>query len=461
MSFVRSAPPSIWRRGATTVLASALAVLLLAAPAEVRAEGVAHTASAAVPDEASRTGSFIRADGTRLVEPDGTTFAIKGISLGNWLIQEGYMFRFVRAKSPRQIEALVERLVGPEEADRFWTAFRHRYVTKADVDFIAAAGFTTIRVPLHFKLFVDPTDPTRFEGPGWALLDRLIGWCREAGLKVIIDLHAAPGGQTGVNHDDGPGYPVMFYVPAHKRLTVALWTEIARRYRDEPAVLGYDLLNEPISPYHDTGYLNPRLEPFYRELVEAIRAVDPNHVVILAGAQWSTSFAMLGPPFADNLAFTYHKFWASTERDGVQEYVNFMAVHDVPVFVGETGELTDEWNERFRKLNERFGIGWSFWPYKYMDSGSTVISVSRPEGWEAIVAASALPPSEWTDAALPSPEVARAALDAYLDAILLQNGRVNDGYLRSLGLRVPPLPTPETGPETEPEDLIPVSSGAP
>jgi hypothetical protein len=435
------------RRHVRARLRAALAVLLMLLAGGARAE------------DFIQTNGFVRAEGARLARPDGTTFAIKGISLGNWLMPEGYMFRFVRAKSPRQIEALVERLVGPEEAERFWTAFRARYVTKADVDFIAAAGFTTIRVPLHYKLFVDAADPTRFEGPGWALLDRLIGWCRTAGLKVIIDMHAAPGGQTGVNHDDGPGYPVMFYVPAHRRLTVALWTEIARRYRDEPTVLGYDLLNEPISPYHDTGYLNPRLEPFYRELVEAIRAVDPNHVIILAGAQWSTSFAMLGPPIADNLAYTYHKFWASTERDGVQEYVNFMAVHDVPVFVGETGELTDEWNERFRKLNERFGIGWSFWPYKYMDSGSTVISVSRPEGWEAIAAASALPPSAWTDAALPTPEVARAALDAYLEAILLQNGHVNAGYLRSLGLRVPPLPEPGSAPG--PEEMIPVGSGAP
>jgi hypothetical protein len=439
------------------MLALALAALLLPAPAAIRAEDAVQAKAAVAPDEAA--GGFIRAEGARLVSPDGETFAIRGISLGNWLMQEGYMFRFERAKSPRQIEALVERLVGPEEAARFWMAFRDRYVTQDDVAFIAAAGFTTIRVPLHYKLFVDPSDPSRFEGPGWALLDRLIGWCREAGLKVIIDLHAAPGGQTGVNHDDGPGYPVMFYVPAHKRLTVALWTEIARRYRDETAVLGYDLLNEPISPYHDTGYLNPRLEPFYRELVAAIRAVDPNHVIILAGAQWSTSFAMLGPPFDDNLAYTYHKFWASTERDGVQEYVNFMALHDAPVFVGETGELTDDWNERFRTLNERFGIGWSFWPYKYMDSGSTVVSVPRPEGWAAVVAASALPPAGWTDAALPTPEAARAALGAYLEAIRLANGRVNEGYLRSLGLAVPPLPG--AAPAPTPEEMIPVGSGAP
>ena len=97
-------------------------------------------------------------------------------------------------------------------------------------------------------------------------------------LHVIIDLHAAPGGQTGVNHDDGPGFPLTFYVPQYRQLTIALWQKLAARYRDETAVLGYDLLNEPISPYSDVAYLNPQLEPLYRDIVAAIRSVDPNHV---------------------------------------------------------------------------------------------------------------------------------------------------------------------------------------
>ena len=96
-----------------------------------------------------------------------------------------------------------------------------------------------------------------------------LGNRRTAGLRVIIDLHAAPGGQTGVNHDDGPGFPLVFYVPHYRRLTVALWRELANRYRDDPTILGYDLLNVTISPYNDMDYLNPRLEPLYREIVAA------------------------------------------------------------------------------------------------------------------------------------------------------------------------------------------------
>jgi hypothetical protein len=151
-------------------------------------------------------------------------------------------------------------------------------------------------------------------------------------------------------------------------------------------ILGYDILNEPIAPYHDVATLNPRLEPFYRRVTREIRAVDPGRIVILAGGQWSSSFDMFGPPFADNLAYTYHSFWASTKRDSIQRHLNFSNRYNVPLFLGETGELTDEWNARFRILHETHGIGWSFWTYKNLDTPSTVVSIPRPEGWNDIVA---------------------------------------------------------------------------
>ena len=313
--------------------------------------------------------NFIHADGTQLVDAQGERFAVKGINLGNWLVPEGYMFRFARKRAPSEIAEVIEALVGPQEAARFWAAFREDYVTQADIRFIKAAGFNTVRVPLHWRLFVAPGaaddgSADKFEGQGWTLLDRLVGWCRDAGLRVIVDLHAAPGGQTGVNHDDGTGFPLTFYVPRYRALTVALWKAIAAHYRGEPAVLGYDLLNEPISPYSDEPYLNPRLEPLYREIVAAIRSVDAHHVVLLAGGQWSTSFAMFGRPFDANAVYTYHKFWAKPTRDALQSYLNFSKSWNVPILIGETGEMNNQWNARFRELHERFGIGWVFWPYK-------------------------------------------------------------------------------------------------
>jgi len=374
---------------------------------------------------------LVRVEGKRFIAPDGSTLAIRGISLGNWLMPEGYMFKFEVAKSPRLIHGAFERLLGRERAAEFWRQYRDSYIRRDDIAFIRSVGFNTVRIPLHYRLFMD--DQGEIGGEGWFLLDRVLGWIREAGLYAILDLHAAPGGQTGINHDDGPGYPLMFYVPQHRRHTVKLWRAIAQRYAGDPAILGYDLLNEPIAPYHDVATLNPRLEPFYREVTEAIRAVDPGRVVILAAGQWSSSFDMLGPPFADNLAYTYHSFWASTDRDSIQRHLNFANRYDVPLFLGETGELTDEWNEAFRRLHEAHGIGWSFWTYKNLDTPSTVVSIPRPAGWEQIVAF-----ADGSRASRPSPEVIDRALAGYLEGIRFRNGVVRWSYLASLGLKSAP-----------------------
>jgi hypothetical protein len=380
------------------------------------------------------SADFIHADGTRLVDGHGGSFAVKGINLGNWLVPEGYMFKFKQARSPKEIAGVVDALVGPEEASRFWTAFRDVYVAKADIGFIKAVGFNTVRVPLNWRLFVGSGEggDDRFDAPGWALLDRLVQWCRESGLRVIVDLHAAPGGQTGVNHDDGPGFPLTFYVPRYRQLTIALWQKLAAHYRDETAILGYDLLNEPISPYSDVAYLNPQLEPFYRSIVAAIRSVDPNHVVLLGGAQWDTNFDVFGRPFDANAAYTYHEFWVNPTRDALQSYVDFSNRWKVPVIIGETGEFNNTWNDKFHKLQERFGIGWCFWPYKNLDTDLSVVSIQKPAGWDLIADAGSSDGS-----ALPPREQARAILNSYLEAAKFQNLHVNIDYIRSLGFAAP------------------------
>lgn len=374
---------------------------------------------------------LVRTEGKNFVAPDGSVLNIKGISLGNWLMPEGYMFKFEVAKAPRQIYGAFERLLGREGAAAFWKEYRHRYIAQDDIRFIKSVGFNTVRIPLHYALFM--TDDGVLQGDGWALLDRALSWVRDAGLYAIVDLHAAPGGQTGINHDDGPGYPLMFYVPRHRELTIRLWREIARRYAGNPAILGYDLLNEPIAPYHDVATLNPRLEPFYRQATAAVREVDPDRIIILAGGQWSSSFDMFGPPFAPNLAYTYHSFWASTKRDSIQRHLNFANRYDVPLFLGETGELTDEWNARFRTLHERHGIGWSFWTYKNLDTPSTVVSIKRPDGWNEIVAyADGRTPTRPDDALI------QRAMAQYLDDMRLSNAVVRWSYLASLGLKSSP-----------------------
>ncbi len=386
---------------------------------------------------ATELTKFVHVEGRRFIGADGQAFPIRGISLGNWLVPEGYMFKFHRALSPRQIDAVFRHLAGDAQTDRFWQDFRDNYVTEADVDFLAASGFTTLRVPLHWALFLQDKEPLQFAGAGDALLDRLIGWCKRAGLHVILDLHAAPGGQTGVNHDDGIGFPLTFYVPRYRRETIALWTHLAARYAAEPTVLGYDLLNEPISPYADEDYLNPKLEDLYRDIATAIRAVDPNHILFLEGAQWSSNFAVFGRPFAKNVAYSYHMFWASPTRTSIARLLDFANANNVPLLLGETGELSDPWDEKFRKLHERYGVDWSFWTFKTMDSRTTPLSIPAVAGWQAVSALGDSDPATWPATTPVVRAQAEAAMTLYLRSMRFENVAVNRGYLRALGLSAP------------------------
>ncbi|HXM51299.1 MAG TPA: glycoside hydrolase family 5 protein [Pyrinomonadaceae bacterium] len=380
---------------------------------------------------------FVTTRGKVIISPDGKPLLLKGINLGNWLLPEGYMFKFKQTNSPRLIQTAINELIGEDEARRFWKTYHDNYITRDDISFIKRSGFNSVRVPFSYRLFVSDTTVPRLEGPGYELLDRVVDWCRREGLYVILDMHAAPGGQTGDNIDDGWAYPFLFESSESQDLTASLWRKIANRYRNDPIVVGYDLLNEPIAPYFDTAALNQKLEPVYRKIVSAIREVDKNHVVYLGGAQWDSNFKIFGPPFDDKLVYTFHKYWVPVKVDAIQPYVDFRTKYNVPIWMGESGENTDEWIDSFRKLLETNDIGWCFWPYKKLDATSCIVSIKRPEDWDAIIAFADGPRTTFEEVRKhrPPKEKVEKALSDYLEQIKFSNCRVNQGYLKALGLR--------------------------
>ncbi len=379
---------------------------------------------------------FVHRDGKQLVDATGKPLLLRGINLGNWLVNEGYMFRFEDGpQSAREIEAYFNELIGPEEAQKFWHEYRDQYITQKDIELIHRAGFNSIRIPLHHKFFGPGNDE------GFALLDRVIEWSHQAGLYVIFDLHSAPGGQTGANIDDSWGYPWLYDSPGEQQKTIAIWQRVADHYHDNPTVLGYDLLNEPIPHYPALAVLKPKLEPLMKRITHAIREVDANHVIIPTGAVWDSDFSILGEPFDPNSMYTFHKYWMPPLQESIQPYVDYRERYNVPIWLGESGENKDEWIAQFVALLEKNNIGWAFWPYKKMDQTSCPVTFDRPPYWDEIVAyakmSHGMGNTEKLVAARPSLEHSRAALDGLLKNIRYENTRVNPGYLKALGLSVP------------------------
>jgi aryl-phospho-beta-D-glucosidase BglC (GH1 family) len=189
---------------------------------------------------AASTTTFLHTQGQSIVNESGEKILLRGVGLGNWMLPEGYMWKFGdQADRPRRIEKLVNDLIGSENGKRFWSEFRKNYITEADVKLISELGFNSVRPALNSRLFLPETGlPTGAE-EGFSLLDNLIAWCKTNGVYVIIDMHAAPGGQTGQNIDDSANdQPELFMEPKYQDQLVALWKVIARRYQDEPTVAG-------------------------------------------------------------------------------------------------------------------------------------------------------------------------------------------------------------------------------
>jgi hypothetical protein len=331
---------------------------------------------------------FVHVDGVNLVKPDGGKLFIQGTNLGNWLNPEGYMFGLSKTNSAWMIDLMLREAIGPDETAAFWQQFKENYITEADIRFIASTGANTIRLPFNYKLFTDEDymGLTNNRGEGFRWIDKVVEWCRKAGLYLILDMHDCPGSQTGDNIDDGFGYPWLFESEKSQLLFCDIWQQIARRYRNETVILGYELMNEPIAHYFkNKEELNQRLEPLYKRAVKAIRGVDRNHVVLLGGARWNSDFFMFSDwAFDNNIMYTCHRYGGEATAKAINDYISFRDKTGLPMYMGEIGHNTNQWQSDFVKVMKDNNIGYTFWPYKKLD-GSCMMGISRPELWDSIV----------------------------------------------------------------------------
>jgi endoglucanase len=387
------------------------------------------------------SSGFITISGPDLIAPSGEKFFIQGINLGNWLNPEGYMFRFQRTNSGRLIDETFRELVGPDFTNAFWKQFKDNYVTREDIRYIKNTGMNSIRLPFHYKLFTEED----FMGlssdqDGFTRMDSLVSWCRESGLYVILDMHDAPGGQTGDNIDDSYGYPWLMVSPESQTLFVDIWKKIAVHFKDEPVILGYDLLNEPIATHFKQDYpvLNPALEPLYKKAVAAIREVDKNHIVLLGGAQWNSNFKVFtDSKFDSKMMYTCHRYWCDTLQANIQDFVNFRDSVNLPLYMGETGENNNAWITAWTRLMVKNNIGYHYWPYKKMGSQSCVVTISTPENWDSIAAFAEKPRLNYKEIreSRPDQELVRKAMLDLIENCRFSNCTKNEGYIRAMGMK--------------------------
>ena len=384
---------------------------------------------------------FVQVKGTDLIKPDGSKLYIVGTNLGNWLNPEGYMFGFNRMTSPRLINEVFSELVGPYKTEEFWTDFKDNYITREDISFIASTGANTIRLPFHYKLFTDEDYMGLTSNQdGFRRVDSVIKWSKDNDLYVILDMHDAPGGQTGDNIDDSYGYPWLLESEKAQQLFCDIWQKIAEYYKNEPTVLGYELINEPIATYFENqDELNSKLEPLQKRAVAAIRKVDPHHIILIGAPQWNSNFEPLkDTSYDDQLLFTCHRYGGDATAEAIGSFIAFRDQSDKPMYMGEIGHNTEKWQSDFVKVMKDNNIGYTFWPYKKRDS-SCMVGIEMPEEWEEVVRYAEAPHHSFAEIreAKPDRQKAQLALDKFIEQCKFKNCVPQVSYINSIGLKVP------------------------
>jgi hypothetical protein len=211
---------------------------------------------------------------------------------------------------------------------------------------------------------------------GFALTDSLIKWCAANKIYVILDLHAAPGGQgRDISISDAdPSLPSLWESQDNRNKTIALWTKLAQRYANEPWVGGYDLLNEPNWNFtvgkNQNGCdetSNSPLWQMYSDITTAIRTFDTKHIIFVEGNCWANNYAGFYT-WDTNQVVSFHKYWSNNDVSSIQNALNLRTQFNVPLWLGESGENSNQWFKDAITLVENNDIGWAWWPLKKIKS---------------------------------------------------------------------------------------------
>ncbi|WCJ31944.1 Glucan 1 3-beta-glucosidase [Euphorbia peplus] len=167
---------------------------------------------------------------------------------------------------------------GHNKAREILKKHRNTFITMEDFMFLHRHGINTVRIPVGWWIAYDPDPPAPFIGGSLEALDNAFSWAQAYDIKCIIDLHAAPASQNGMEHsasrDGTTGWPTsQDYISQ----TLHVIDFLASRYARHPSLLGIELLNEPSAASVPLEVL----VPYYKQGYEIVRKYSPKAYVIV------------------------------------------------------------------------------------------------------------------------------------------------------------------------------------
>jgi hypothetical protein len=377
---------------------------------------------------------YLTTQGKEIVDKDNTPILLKGIGLGGWMLQEPYMMQSIGgAKNQQEYRSKLELLVGETKTQQFYDAWLDNFVTKQDIDSIASWGFNSVRLPMHYNLFTLPiedepdSDTNTWLDKGFDMVDELLGWCEANELYLILDLHAAPGGQgydQGISDYD-TNKPSLWESEQNKIKTVALWGKLAQRYHDKTWIGGYDLINEVNWNLNST-----ELKDMHVRITNEIRKYDNNHILFIEGNWFANDFTGLTPPWDSNMVYSFHKYWNVNTTNTIQWVLDMRNEHNVPLWMGESGENSNMWFKEAISLFENNNIGWAWWPWKRITTTVSAFSIPSNSQYDAVM-------KYWKgEGPMPDADDAYNGMMALTQSTLVDNTIYNKGVVDAM-LRQP------------------------
>lgn len=336
-------------------------------------------------------GQGLVAQGTEIVNSSGEPVLLRGVGPGGWQIMEGYMMQTSGfAGAQHEIKEKLVELMGETNTETFFAEWRANHFTQRDVDSLAAWGYNSIRIPMHYNLFTLPIEEEPVPGEntwietGFELIDDVLEWSAPHNIYVILDMHATPGGQgTGSEINDyDPDKPSLWESQENRDKLVALWTRIADRYKDNEWIGGYDLINET---HWDLGDQNALLREVYEDITTGIRGVGDNHILYIEGNSYANDHRGLTPPWDDNLVYSFHKYWSFNNENDVDWILPLRETNNVPLWMGESGENSNTWFTNAISLFENNNIGWAWWTVRKIGDIDSPYAVDINPGYQDIL----------------------------------------------------------------------------
>jgi len=324
----------------------------------------------------------------KITDKKNQSVFLKGVNTGNWLMLEMWMLNYAGKGIEDQHEFIetLEHRFGKEKAEKLMDIYRSHWIKENDFDIIKSFGMNTIRLPFDYKLLMDSdTKPFKLRSDAWEWLDLAIKIAKEKGLYVILDMHGAPGRQSGMDHSGRVGYNKLWSNKGFQDQTAWLWKQISNRYKNESTVAAYDLLNEP------WGSSEKNLKKIVLKCYKEIRKNNDDHLVIFPGHTSGIDFYQnIKSVELHNVIYTMHFYpgffgWGSATPfihaefllEGLPNWVAKMEEFNSPLLIGEFNVVLKvagggEMMRRYYDFYESLHWPATMWSYKVLDANGGV-----------------------------------------------------------------------------------------